>query len=204
MKIIRAGTNDIDVFSESELSFGACCFFTGDKLHRYFFEIDGREATLFTNTKLYIPQAIDEFLYYSGFIASIKDKEGNILLTRTPNTPYLCEINKLQPSQFYINEKKLENCKKWIKRPEDIFVPITMKDRKTILLDGHTRVRAAIDLGYTAVYVYPDKCDVGSILAFVEESIRRQINNVSDMELLSDEAYELKWRSFCNNFFKHV
>ena len=36
MKIIRAEINDTDIFNESELDFGACCFFTEDKRYKYF------------------------------------------------------------------------------------------------------------------------------------------------------------------------
>ena len=68
MKIIRAGFNDTDIFSKEELIFGGCCFFTEDRLSKYFFEIKNREATLFANTDQHINKTINEFLFYSGFI----------------------------------------------------------------------------------------------------------------------------------------
>ena len=200
MKIIRAEIDDTDLFSESELDFGACCFFTEDRVYKYFFEINGQEATLFANTTKYVNEAIEEFLFYSSFIISIKDKDGCVLITRTPNQPYFLEISKIQPSQFYINEKKLESCKKWIERPEDIFIPIIIKYGKNILLDGHTRLRAALDLGYTSVFVYPDEYD-DTIFYFVDEALKRQIYNVSDMELVSDDEYRLKWNKYCDDLF---
>jgi hypothetical protein len=203
VKIIRAKASNTDIFSEYELGFGACCFFTEDKACKYFFEIKGREATLFANTKQYISQAIKEFLFYSSFVVTIKDSDGNILLTKTETEPLLLEIQKIQPSQFYINEKKLESCKKWIKSPGDIYIPIISKDGKVISLDGHTRMRAAMDLGYTCVYVYPDEYDE-YIFYFVDEAIKRQINSVSDMEIVSDEDYKLKWHKFCKDFFKRL
>ena len=201
MKIIRADSSDTDIFSEYELGFGACCFFTEGKTHKYFFEIKGREATLFSNTKQYIPQAIEEFLFYSGFVVTIKDENGNILLTRTKPEPFLLEIEKIQPSQFYINQKKLESCKKWIKCPEDVYIPIVTGNGKAISLDGHTRMRAAMDLGYACVYVYPDEHDE-YIFYFADEAIKRRINSVSDMELVSDEDYKIKWHKFCDDFFE--
>jgi len=203
LKIIRAEITDTNIFSESELDFGACCFFTEDRVFKYFFEIHGQEAILFTNTNQYISEAIEEFLFYSGFILSIKDEKGCVLATRTQNQPYLLEISKIQPSQFYINEKKLESCKKWIKSPEDIFIPIVIKDTNIISLDGHTRLRAAIDLGYTSVFVYPDEYDE-TIFYFVDEAIRRQIYSVSDMELVNDEEYKLKWNQYCDDLFDNL
>ena len=203
MKIIRAGINDADVFNKSFLDFGACCFYTEDKAFKYFFEIKGREATLCANTGQYIRQAIEEFLFYSSFITSIKDKDGNILTTRTPSQPCLHEISKIQPSQFYINEKKLEACKRWIKRPEDIIIPIVAREDKIISLDGHTRLRAALDFGYASVYIYPDEYDA-SIFRFVDEAIKRKIYGVSDMELVSDEEYAKKWDKFCDDLFERL
>ena len=200
MKIIRADLNDTDIFSRSELDFGACCFFSEDRNCKYFFAINGQGATLFTDADKYISEAIEEFLFYSGFILSIKDKHGCILAARTPSQPYLLEISKIQPSQFYINERKLESCKKWIKKTEDIFIPIAIKDDKNISLDGHTRLRAALDLGYTSVFVYPDEHD-DVIFYFSDEAIRRQIYSVSDMELVSDEEYKLKWNKYCDDLF---
>ena len=201
MEIIRAGLNDTEIFSKDELDYGGCCFFSEDKLYKYFFRIKGREATLFANTKQYISQAIESFLFYSSFVTSIKDESGHTLITRTKCEPYLYEISKIQPSQFYISEKKLESCKKWITKLEDIFVPIVIKDGISISLDGHTRMRAALDLGYDSVYVYPDEYDE-TIFRFVDETIKRQISSVSDMELVSDEEYEIKWNKFCDDLFK--
>jgi len=202
-KIIRAGINDTDIFSKEELDFGACCFYTEDKANKYFFEINGQAATLFTNSDQYIDQAIDEFLFYSSFIILIKDQNGSILTTRTPNKPYLYEISDIQPSQFYINETKLEICKKWITGPEDIFIPIVIRDGKSISLDGHTRMRAALDLGYTSVYVYPDEFDE-TIFEFVDEAIRRNIYRITDMEIVSNEDYVLKWDRFCDELFERI
>ena len=203
MKIIRAEINDTDVFNESELDFGACCFFTEDKICKYFFEIKGLEATILTNTNQYINQAIQEFLFYSSFIATIKDKEGNILLARTPNQPYLFEIRNIQPSQFFINESKLERCKRWIKSPDDVLIPIVIKENKVISLDGHTRLKAALDFGYTSIFVYPDEYD-DSIFYFVDEAIKRQINGVSDMEIISNDDYRQKWDKFCDGLFSKI
>jgi len=203
MNIIRAGLNDTDIFSKDELDFGGCCFFSEDKAYRYFFRIKGLEATLFANTKQYISQAVEEFLFYSGFITSIKDERGNTLMSRTPSEPYLYEISKIQPSQFYISEIKLNNCKKWITKADDIIVPIVIKNGTSISLDGHTRMRAALDLGFNSVYVYPDEFEE-TIFHFVSEAIKRQINTVSDMEIISNEEYEIKWNKFCDDLFERL
>jgi len=203
MEIIRAGFNDIDIFNKDELDFGGCCFYSEDKAFRYFFEINGCEATIFTNTEQYIFQVIDEFLFYSSFITLVKNEHGHTLLEKKPSEPYLFNISKIQPSQFFINEKKLGGCKKWITKPADIFIPVVIKDDITISLDGHTRMRAALDLGYDSVYVYADEYDE-TIFHFVNEAINRKINTVSDMDIISDKEYEIKWNQFCNDLFNRL
>lgn len=200
MKIIRAEINDKDIFSEEELKYGACCFFTEDRSNKYFFKIKGQESILYTSSKIYIDEAIDEFLFYSGFITLIKNSEGNILKERKIDM-YLLKISEIQPSQFYINEKKLANCKQWIIEQRDIMIPISTMDGKTVSLDGHTRLRAALDLGYDSVYVYNEACD-DYICYFVEEAIKRKVFSVYDMDIVDDEEYKLKWHKFCNEFLK--
>ena len=203
LKIIRANADDTDIFSGEELSFGACCFCTEDKAFRYYFKINGRAATLYANTDEYIRDAIDEFLFYSGFILAIKDPQGRILLERTQNEPYILKIGKIQPSQFYVSQGKLDACKRWIKGPEDILIPIAIRNGVSISLDGHTRLRAALDLGYDSVYVYPTEYD-DSIFLFVDEAIRRQITGVFDMKLVSDEEYKEKWDAFCDDLLEGI
>jgi len=200
MKIVRACTSDTDIFSEAELRFGACCFFTEDRLNRYSFKINGTEATLISRSEQYISEVIGEFLFYSGFVSTIRNENGAILLDRKPTKTHWHDIDKLQPSQFYISEAKLDSCKKWISSASDIFVPVVVKGAKTIMLDAHTRVRAAMDLGYSSVQVYADEFD-NYIFDFADEAMRRGINRVADMELLGEDEYKLKWHNYCDEFF---
>ncbi|MDR1692786.1 MAG: hypothetical protein LBR72_05455 [Oscillospiraceae bacterium] len=200
MKIIRAGFNDADIFSRDELNHGACCFFTEDRRNKFVFRIEGTEATLFADSMEYVDMAMSEFLFYSGFVTTVKDKFGNVLMDACPDKPYLMKISQIQPSQFYINEAKLIRCKLWIKRMEDIFIPIVEKEGRYISLDGHTRMRAALDLGFDSVYVYHDGYDA-DIFFFADEAARRNIHTVSDMEILSDDNYTLKWHKYCDDFF---
>ncbi|MCL1786625.1 MAG: hypothetical protein FWG38_01455 [Defluviitaleaceae bacterium] len=148
-------------------------------------------------------EAIQEFLFYSGFITAVKDESGHVLATNAPNAPYLLDISHIQPSQFYINEKKLAACKGWIQGPEDILIPIAIRDGKNIALDGHTRIKAALDLGYTSVYVYTEPYDEG-IFHFVDEALRRGITGVASMEVVSDVEYAVKWDKFCDDYFANI
>lgn len=202
MNIKRADTNDADIFCPQQLAYGACCFYTEDRLNQYFFEIKGQEAVLHTNPAIshFIDAAIDEFLFYSNFIHRVKAPNGHVL--REQGLVDLCqiEINKIQPSQFYVSEAKLASCKKWIKAPEDIKIPITVLEGRIIALDGHTRLRAAADLGFGHVYTYVDYCGE-YICQFVVEANKRGVFDVLGMEILSEGEYEQKWHKFCDEFF---
>lgn len=203
MKIIRARIDDVHMFSKEELKLGGCCFYTEDKSCKYFFKIEGQEATLYASNNMYIDEVIDEFLFYSGFITSIKSSDGRILNERNKTKLNLLEISKIQPSQFYINERKLMDCKEWIQNKEDIMIPITVIDNKIISVDGHTRLRAAIDLGYDSVYVYYD--EAGDYISyFVNQAINRKIFSAFDMEIVDENQYRIKWHKFCDDFFASV
>lgn len=203
MEIIRAGLDDMDIFCREKLDYGACCFYTDDKACNYYFMIKGREATLFANHNLYIDEAIDVFLFYSGFVTLIKDPEGLVLREKASDKFALLDISKIQPSQFYINERKLTNCKRWIKSQSDIMIPTSVIDGNVIALDGHTRLRAALDLGYKHAYGYADNCGE-YITHFVEETRKRDVFDVSNMKILSDERYKVKWHDYCDEFFRNA
>ncbi|MCL1997275.1 MAG: ParB/RepB/Spo0J family partition protein [Turicibacter sp.] len=200
MRIIRADTADSDIFSPEKLAFGACCFFTEDRNSTYFFEIHGQKATLFPEKNVYIAEVIREFLAYSNFICEIYDSSGNILLKIPQKESKLLDIRKIQPSQFYINGRKLANCQNWIKTRKDIFIPVTAHGGKIIALDGHSRLKAAAALGFDTVFVYEDETEE-YIFDFAIEAEKRRIYSVFDMEILTDEEYTVKWREYCQNFF---
>ena len=114
---------------------------------------------------------------------------------------HLCEISKIQPSQFYINKSKLERCKEWVKSSKDIVIPIAVINGSTIALDGHTRLRVALEMGFPSVYVEHDEYDE-CYNFFVNETIKRGITSVHDMEIISDSEYEIKWNKFCEKYFE--
>jgi len=203
MKIIRAELNDTDVFSASQLLFGACCFYSEDKANKYFFEIRGQSATLHADCDLHTAEAIKEFLFFSGFVTTILDKFGSILHENAVVEPYLCRICDIRPSQFFISADKLAACKGWITRPEDVLVPIVIRDGAIIAQDGHTRLRAASDMGFESVYAYPESYDK-YIFDFADEAARRGIHSVLDMEVVSASDYALKWHKYCDDFFKFL
>jgi len=187
---------------------------------QYRFQINGQKARLFANTAERtakkgggvagfcaakatecIPEAIEEFLFYAGFITTITDETEAILHKRADPCPYLADLSEIQPSQFFINEKKLADCKKWIKSYKDIFIPIVSRAGRLIAQDGHTRMKAALELNFRQIYVYPEEHS-SYIFAFADEAISRGITGIKDMPIITNEEYQEKWHKFCEAFFK--
>ena len=73
------------------------------------------------------------------------------------------KLKDIQPSQFYISEKKLHDIEAWL-NPEDLsgFEPIPVKilDGVPVMTDGHTRAAAALRAGLTAVPLAADEDDL--------------------------------------------
>ena len=68
--------------------------------------------------------------------------------------PFRIRIEEIQPSQFYVDEDKIEAVKTFITSPKDIIIPVMKENGKYISLDGHTRLAAAIELGYDEVIAF--------------------------------------------------
>ena len=70
--------------------------------------------------------------------------------------PDICDLTlkDLQPSQFYISERKLRGVNEWF-RPEDLSnfepIPVKMLDGILVMTDGHTRAVAAVLAGLDKV-----------------------------------------------------
>ena len=64
-------------------------------------------------------------------------------------------------------------------------------------------MKATLELGFDSVYIYPDECDELTFY-FVDEAIKRKILSVSDMEILCDSEYSVKWNKFCEGVYANL
>ncbi|MPN55585.1 hypothetical protein SDC9_203269 [bioreactor metagenome] len=111
------------------------------------------------------------------------------------------DIFELQPSQFFVNEDKVNAVSSFVNSSKDVVIPIIKKDEMIIVLDGHTRLYAASMKGIKTVFVFDTETEQ-YIYDFVQEAQRRNIKNVSDLKRLSHEDYEKEWYSYCDNYIK--
>ncbi len=145
---------------------------------------------------------IDEFRFYAGHINRFFDSEGRLIKEFSPAKIFTVPIDEIQPSQFYVDEDKLNAVSSFVKSAEDIVIPLFYdgKLKKYVSLDGHTRLVLAMKRGYTAVNGFLD--DPGEYIGgFVDMAQKRGIFGVSDIKKLPHSEYEIKWNKFCDDFF---
>ena len=148
-----------------------------------------------------IEEIIDKFRFYAYHITKFYNL-NNELIKQFEDVPLkLVNINKLQPSQFYVDEEKLQAISSWAKTKEHFIIPIHIHKDDIIILDGHTRLYLANLIGLTEVYVYEDETD-DYIYSFVSEAKKRNIYSINDLSLVSHEGYIKKWHDYCDEFFR--
>ena len=116
------------------------------------------------------------------------------------------KLKDIQPSQFYISEKKLHDIEAWL-NPEDLsgFEPIPVKilDGVPVMTDGHTRAAAALRAGLTAVPLAADEDDLDWDMyrACVKACRERNIFTPADLlpRIIPEQEYQEKWDRWCDN-----
>ena len=143
---------------------------------------------------------IEEFRFYAPHIVKFFDSEENII-AEYPHPETICvEMNRIQPSQFFVDEQKLDAVRTFIHRPEDIVVQVIPYDSRFISLDGHTRLYLAAQRNYPSVRAVLSETD-DWVWPFVREAERREVLRPSDLMLLSHDQFEIQWNQYCDRVF---
>ena len=115
------------------------------------------------------------------------------------------KLKDLQPSQFYISEKKLRDIQAWLD-PADLSgfeaIPVKLLDGVPVMTDGHTRAAAALLAGLDTVPLVwdTDELDRRMYRRCVEECRRRQVFSPSDLlpRIIGESEYHEKWDAWCD------
>ena len=117
----------------------------------------------------------------------------------------LYRLTELQPSQFYISEKKLRQVEAWLRLRElSNFEPIPVKllDGLPVMTDGHTRAAAALRAGLERVPLVwdRDELDWDMYRRCVAECRRRGVNSPAELlrRVISEAEYAEKWDRWCD------
>ena len=146
-----------------------------------------------------LEEVIREFRFYSFHVTQFLDKQHRLLRSFPPVALQLVEIDSLQPSQFYVNLEKMEQCAQWIENVHHLIIPV--RSGTNYICDGHTRLYAALQKGILQCYIYDAEDSGDYLLDFVKMARERNIFHVSDLQSLSDSEYKALWWQFCDNYF---
>lgn len=198
MEIRRVDTYEDSRFSESVLRQHGCFLVDGEP---YEVEITSEsEAVIRGREKDMFPQVIEEFRFYTPHIVRFYDSEGEIVQSFPELQRLKIPLNRIQPSQFYVDQDKIAAVSGYIHRAEDIVIQAMPYEDGFISLDGHTRLYYAVMQGWEFVCAVAQPCG-DYIYRFVEEARKRDIRTPGDMALVPHEEYEEKWNRFCDAFF---
>lgn len=178
------------------------CFIVNGK-YPYQIKIISKDSALVEGDGKYIKEVIDEFRFFSEHISKFYARDGRLIESFEPLSIFRVAIDKIQPSQFYVDEEKLNAITSFVKTPEDIIIPIAKLDNIFISLDGHTRLRLGSKLGFESIYAYISE-DFEGIDYFVKECQKRSVFSPKDMEILTHEDFDNKWNKFCDDYFNNL
>ena len=143
---------------------------------------------------------IEAFRFNAPHITRFVGTDDRPLTRLPPVKTFLVRLRDIQPSQFYADEDKLRAVRSFIASPEDVVIPLTPYQGRYASLDGHTRMVAARELGFTHVTGFLTQADAW-IFRFAEEAVRRSVISPADITILPHDEYCIKWHRFCDEFF---
>ncbi len=127
--------------------------------------------------------------------------------------PDICDLKlkDLQPSQFYISERKLRDVKNWF-NPTDLTnfdpIPVKMLDGLPVMTDGHTRAVAALLAGLESVPLVWDDDELSWDMyrRCVQECKAQGIRSPMDLltRIIAESEYRQKWDAWCDEMQAEV
>lgn len=147
------------------------------------------------------PALIEEFRFHAPQVSLFYDEEGGLLAEYPRAELVTVALRDIQPSQFYVDEDKLEAVGSFIRSADDVIIQVVPRENGFISLDGHTRAYLAVQRGWKAAKAVVSETD-DWVWAFVNEARKRGVLSPADMKLVSHAEYKVLWDDFCDEVFK--
>ena len=147
-----------------------------------------------------LKKLIEYFRYYSPHILNFFDENDKKIISFEKKPVLTLEIDKIQPSQFYIDEDKVNALKGFIKNSKDIVIQVVKSDDGYICVNGHTRLFIAFLKNFKTVHAIETEFD-NDTNYFVSQAKKRNIFTIKDLKLVSHSDYKKLWLNFCNSYF---
>mgnify|MGYP004712523733 FL=1 len=198
MDIQRINTYNDNQFSKAVLLQHGCFLVDG---RPYEVEIiSDYEAIIRGENQDVYTAVIEEFRFYTPHITQFYDKDGKKVMEYPRLSLLTLCLEQIQPSQFYVDEDKMNAISSFIHKPQDIIIQVFPDKERYISLDGHTRLYYAFLKGWDCVRAIVETSD-DWIYKIVDEAQKRGIYTPKEMTLVSHDEYEIKWNRFCDDFF---
>lgn len=201
INIQRIDTYEDERFDQEALNQHGCFVVNGKFLYQI--KIISKDSALISGDEKYYNEVINDFRFFAEHIINFYSMDGKLIKKFDPPKIFTLKLDIIQPTQFYIDRKKLDAVKTFVKNKEDIIIPVAKYEDQYISLDGHTRLYLAYKLGFSFIYAFITESFDGTDY-FVKESEKRGIKAVKDMILLSHEDYRQKWDKFCDEYFESL
>lgn len=159
------------------------------------------EAVIHGEIEEFYDTLIDEFRFYTEHICRFYNEKKELIKEFEPKKLFFVALKDIQPSQFYVDEEKIEAVKSFIREPKDIIIPLIKDNGQYISLDGHTRLATAVELGFGEVLGFCTEINE-YIYAFANEAKKRGIHTPYDLKKVSHAEYDVLWNQFCDAFFE--
>jgi len=159
------------------------------------------EAVIHGEVEAFYDMLIDEFRFYTEHICKFYNEKNELIKKFEPKERFVVALRDIQPSQFYVDEEKIEAVKSFVRESGDIIVPLIKADGRYVSLDGHTRLATAVELGFDEVLGFLTEADE-YIYAFANEAKKRGICTPYDLKKVSHAEYDVLWNQFCDAFFE--
>lgn len=164
-------------------------------------EITGeRTAVIRCGANADIDALIEEFRFFAEHITQFYDGEGNLIRQMGDIELFELDMDRIQPSQFYVSEEKLTAVASFVRSGQDVIVPLNVYGDRFISMDGHTRLYLAAQMGIKRVQGFITRAN-DDVRWFAEEAARREIHAPADLAVLSAAEYAEKWNKFCDDYF---
>lgn len=164
--------------------------------------ISKSDAVVRGENPVFYDKVIEEFRIYAEHITNFVDEDNNLIRKYDAVDLFRIPIKEIQPSQFYVDIDKKKAVAEFVDSEEDVIIPLTKWEERYASLDGHTRLKVAIDKGFN--YVYGFVTDTGDFINyFIEGAMKRNIYSPYDIVELGHEEYEIKWNRFCEMYFEN-
>lgn len=143
---------------------------------------------------------IQEFRFYAEHIVRFWDESHNLIEEYPAVALREIPIAEIQPSQFYVDESKMQAVRTFVTSEQDLVIPLVRWKGRNVSVDGHTRLAAAVEKGIKTAYgFYTEAGDY--VFDFAAEAKKRGIVSPYQLRKVNHEEYEKLWYPFCDEYF---